>query len=230
MAWLDDYLAGLREQYPGYVILMRQSNRYCVYDQDADVMHTLLNWDVAPLNGHRKAGGSVSDNTKNALKVNGCAYKIIQDETVVETYDPPVQQSKQFVIKNVTLLSEEEYKKSKGNIPLNSSGQWWLRSEGIYQISVACVRRDGSLYTSRVSNVIASVRPALICDLSSSGLSVGNKISLAGYQWTVISDSIILCDEFVGRTAFRKGAFGVNDYDTSDIKAWLANWVATHPF
>ena len=94
MAWIDDYLDGLHAQHPGYVILMRQSNRYCVYDQDADVMHRLLNWNIMSLSGHHKADGPASDDVRSALKTNGYAYKIIHDTEVIETYDPSKKKSK----------------------------------------------------------------------------------------------------------------------------------------
>ena len=88
MARLDDYLAGLRLLYPGCVILMHQGNWYRAWDQDADVMHRILNWNVDFVNGHRMTSGSVSVNITNALKAYGYAYKIIQGTTVIETYDP----------------------------------------------------------------------------------------------------------------------------------------------
>jgi proteasome lid subunit RPN8/RPN11 len=88
------------------------------------------------------------------------------------------------------------------------------------------------------------VRPVVICDLSSSDLSVGDQISLADYSWTVIcvsndiaddpynGDAMILCDDFVGYTCFREdySATDSTEYDASDVKQWLANWVASHPF
>ena len=58
VAWLDDYLAGLRAKYPGYMVLVKQGNWYRVYDQDADVMHSILDWAVISVNGHCIASGS----------------------------------------------------------------------------------------------------------------------------------------------------------------------------
>ena len=88
MAWLDDYLAELNKVHRGYVILMSQGNWCNVYDKDADIMHRILNWDVVPFCGHRKAGGPVSVDIKKELKKHGFAYKIIHDNAVIETYDP----------------------------------------------------------------------------------------------------------------------------------------------
>ena len=89
MALLDDYLAGLRMQYPGYVLLIKQGRWYSVYDRDADVMHRILNWNVVPWSGHQKTAGPVLDNITNALMKNGYAYKIINGATVIGSYDPP---------------------------------------------------------------------------------------------------------------------------------------------
>ena len=89
MAWLDDYLQRLRNQYPAYVLLIKQGRWYSVYDQDADVMHRILNWDIADWGNHKKSGGPVLDNIINALKKNGFAYKVINGTTVVQSYDPP---------------------------------------------------------------------------------------------------------------------------------------------
>jgi hypothetical protein len=154
-----------------------------------------------------------------------------------------IMPEKQFEITDVTLLSKEEYTEFKDNILLNSNGVWWLRSSGNYQRNAADVNFDGSLRNDDVSDMDCCVRPALICDLGSSNLGVGNKISLAGYNWTVISTSvnvtddpyngkaIILCDDFVGQTAFRldRDAANANVYDASDVKVWLANWATEHP-
>ena len=141
-------------------------------------------------------------------------------------------------ITDVTLLSEEEYTEFKDNIPLNSDGWWWLRSPGDQNFLAEHVIDDGSVHSSYVYYDGACVRPALICDLDHSNLSIGDKISLAGYNWTVINTSvnitddpyngkaIILCDYFVGNTPFRTDTFAAdaNVYAVSDVKVWLENW------
>ena len=56
MTWLDNYLARLRSQHPGYVLVIVEGGRFSVYDQDADVMHRILNWNEFTYQGHRKSG------------------------------------------------------------------------------------------------------------------------------------------------------------------------------
>ena len=45
-------------------------------------------------------------------------------------------------------------------------------------------------------------------------------------MWTMIGDSLALCDDVVGSCAFRKNwkAQDANIYEKSDIKKWLENW------
>ncbi len=153
----------------------------------------------------------------------------------------------EFEITDVTLLSKNEYDTYRDEIAFDMAQWWWLRSPGSSSKYANFVRNDtGSVgnYAHSVSTDYFGVRPALICDLDDVGYSVGDKVSGSGYEWTVISDLIsvtddpynghglILCDEIVGQTAFRTDdtASDANVYDVSDVKQWLANWIATHPF
>ena len=152
-----------------------------------------------------------------------------------------------FEIMEVTLLSKDEYDTYRDGIAFDMAQWWWLRSPGSSSKYANFVRSDtGNVgnYAHSVSTDYFGVRPALICDLNDVGYSVGDKVSGSGYEWTVISNSIsvtddpynghglILCDETVGQTAFRSDdtASDANVYDESDVKQWLANWVADHPF
>ena len=133
-------------------------------------------------------------------------------------------------IDEITLLSKEEYIKLKDVIPI-FRGCWWLRSPGDRGDVAAFVYGEyGSVFEAgcRVTEVFG-VRPALqIKNLSSLNLKIGDKASLFGRQWTVISDSLVLCDAVIGETCFRKddSAPDANDYEHSDIKQWLENWAA----
>ena len=127
----------------------------------------------------------------------------------------------------VTLLSVDEYTANKDNIPLLNNGNgWWLRSPGRSSNLATRVDQYGAITHFNVGADYVRVRPALICDLNGSGLSVGDHISFAYCSWTVISDSIILCDDFVGQTMFRadRNASDANVYAASDVKVWLENW------
>ena len=143
-----------------------------------------------------------------------------------------------LIINNVTLLSLEEYNTYQSNVPLNGDGWWWLRSPGYFSYGAEYVDyeghmrdrsvlyQDGSILDDHVNNADGFVRPALMCDLSFTDLQIGDKLSIVGHTWTLISDSIILCDDFVGQTMFRSDpdAIDANIYAVSDVKVWLENW------
>lgn len=126
----------------------------------------------------------------------------------------------------ITLLSREEYLEHADLISNLAEWWWWLRSPGGLRYTAKRVDFDGSLDTNFVYSVGGGVRPVLIGNFKSSNLECGAKFKLAGHTWTVLNDEMALCDECVGRTCFRKDeqAPDANNYDTSDIKAWLYNW------
>lgn len=127
----------------------------------------------------------------------------------------------------ITLLSKDEYISNIDIIePTNDWYWWWLRSPGSHQDYAASVSCDGSIYSYYVNFGGGCVRPALIGNLKSSNLLRGDRFFLASFTWTVLTDEIALCDEFVGRTCFRKDykAKNANDFDASDIKKWLYDW------
>lgn len=131
-------------------------------------------------------------------------------------------------IDGITLLSVEEYEACKDIIP-RTACTWWLRSPGFISETAAYVYGDGyaNSYGAYV-NYNYAVRPALeIYDLDSSGLQIGDKFNLFGYNWTVISDVYALCDELLGDLCFRKDskAEGANLYELSDIRKYINEWL-----
>ena len=133
-------------------------------------------------------------------------------------------------ISEITLLSVEEYRAARQNIPVISEW-WWLRSPGSFDYIAAYVDSGGSVnaYGNYVNYANNCIRPALrISNLASSNLRAKDVIRLAGKTWTVISDDLILCDESVGNCAFRDDyqAHDANVYERSDVKKWLEKWAA----
>ena len=129
----------------------------------------------------------------------------------------------------ITLLSVEEYETCKEIIP-RTACTWWLRSPGVRSGNAAIVYSDGSasIYGYSVNSDKVAVRPALaLYDLDSSGLQVGDKFNLFGYNWTVISDVYALCDDSLGDLCFRKDskAEGANLYELSDIRKYIHEWL-----
>lgn len=125
-----------------------------------------------------------------------------------------------------TLLTEEEYCANRERIA-SLAGWWWLRSPGLHQRNAAYVSIVGSLGTSRVNIGRGCVRPALkIRNLKSSDLQISDQFVLAGHTWTVIAEDIALCDDSIGRSAFREDwrAANANDYERSDVKKSVEKW------
>ena len=133
-----------------------------------------------------------------------------------------------LVISGITLLSVEEYLQCRNIVPITHCW-WWLRSPGLSSSYVADVSIDGSVsyYGYSVYIGYGAVRPGLVFNSKSSNLQIGDKIELANYTWTVINNDMMLCDESIGNTCFRKDwrAYDANDYEKSDIKVWLENWL-----
>jgi len=105
---------------------------------------------------------------------------------------------------------------------------WWLRSPGSYSDRAACVDRGGLVYYigDRVNYVNDCVRPALILNLSSSNLQIGDIFEFGEYKFKVISSGYALCEEAIDRCAFRKDwkSKDANVYEKSDIKKFVDNW------
>ena len=129
-------------------------------------------------------------------------------------------------ITGITLLSIEEAKALPKKI--RDIGKfWWLRSPGNGINSAVYVECDGDVYPCGYNvEKEYGVRPALIINLESSNLKIGDKFKLAGQTWTVISERYALCDGIIGKHTFRNEwrASDANDYEKSDVKKFLENW------
>lgn len=137
-----------------------------------------------------------------------------------------VIQQVEIEILDVALLSKEEYEKCKEYIPPLDEW-WWLRSQGSDDDYAAFVYG----YSGRVDsdgidvNYTYGVRPSLFI-LKSPFLRIGDTFKLAGYMWTVIDETIALCDSYIGKSCFRKDwkAEDANVYEASDVKRYIEDW------
>ena len=125
-----------------------------------------------------------------------------------------------LTITGITLLSIEEYEACKDHIP-PLKVWWWLRSPGYGSYDAAGVIGGGSVYYGggRVNSDGVCVRPALqISNLESSHLKIGDEFEFGGKEWTVISDSLAICNKCIGERPFRKDwlAPDANSYEASD--------------
>ena len=132
-------------------------------------------------------------------------------------------------ITGVTLLSTEEYEACENFVPM-IKGWWWLRSPGCNSIYAATVNKYGRVMTggNPVDRTGGIVRPALkIENLTSLNLKPRDKIiDYVGYNWTVIPDSMALCNTGDAMHCFRENwkSPHANNYDLSAVKRWLKNW------
>lgn len=126
-------------------------------------------------------------------------------------------------VKDITLLSIEEYKQYRNIIP-RKYFWWWLRSFSDIPTYAASVSSEGSLSLCHVSISSPCVRPVLICEQTN--LDAGVEISFADKDWTVLNESIILCNSSIGNCAFRKerDACDSNIYEASDVKKFIQDW------
>ena len=135
-----------------------------------------------------------------------------------------------YKIKDIGLLTVEEAEKLPKDI-LKFSNWWWLSSPGVLNFSVAYVD-DNGIANARGLAVyfIFSVRPILICDnIDSFGLKLGDKVSAFGKEWQYIGDDrILLYGEPLTEMEFRDAdeqTPGLNDYEKSDVKKYLDDWL-----
>lgn len=144
----------------------------------------------------------------------------------------------------IELLTRKQYEDNKDIIP-NVNTTWWLKTYGAGKCLGSVVFPNGDTSVLQSVRETYGVRPVLhIRHFESTGLERGDKIELAGYSWTIITENLALCDSIVGETAFQTklGYEGdqryfyrvlqeyANDYDHSEIKDWVLNWARENNF
>ncbi len=122
----------------------------------------------------------------------------------------------------ITLLSAEEYEKYKDNVPpINCS--WWLRSPGINSNRASHVDSGGSvdddgLYVDRSNG---AVRPALKMS-DGRKYEIGKRVILYNFPWIIIDKGLAIAEVPI---AFRRFDNESNDYENSEIKKFLNDWL-----
>lgn len=129
-------------------------------------------------------------------------------------------------IEGITLLSVDDYKEFKKNIP-NINDYWWLRSPYADSGHCAALVNDNGDVDYYYVDLGYAARPALyISNPESVDMEIGDKFDFGGHSWTIISDNYALCDESIGRYVFRHDwrAENADTYEASDIKAFIEDW------
>ena len=126
-------------------------------------------------------------------------------------------------IKNITLLSEEEFNSSKEFIPEIELQIWWLRTPYYLPHRACAVFANSYIGNAPVSSFAIGVRPALVVE--NEEFVCGQKVNVLGCVWTVILiddvNTILLCDEVVAHQRFDADN---NDFEESEIKRFLEGW------
>ena len=124
-------------------------------------------------------------------------------------------------VKEVTLLSAEEWEEAVAtvpNIPIEQCCRWWTRSPTSYFRIAAIVERCGSVnYDGTSVNYEYGIRPVFnIPYLLSISCKPGDKITVGtNTRCTVIKKGVVLADNIICRRRFDPDN---NNYENSEIK------------
>ena len=124
----------------------------------------------------------------------------------------------------IFLISIEEYEKYKKHIPYINSW-WWLRSPGFYSNCAAHVVNDGSVsnYGNDVFLSNDAVRPALkISNPEFDPLKIGERFVKYSFPWIKIDNNLAIAEVLI---AFRRFDKESNEYETSEIRQFLKDWL-----
>lgn len=129
---------------------------------------------------------------------------------------------KELNLKNyeITLLTSEEYKTFRANIPCVICW-WWLRSPGRYYEYALAVNSDGSVNYDgdNVNYHLNAVRPVL--KSNDIDLQIGAKFIAIGNRWVVIGEHIAISESVI---SFRSYDSMNNHWESSELKQWLEEW------
>lgn len=137
---------------------------------------------------------------------------------------------RQLGIQEITLLSVAEFNNNEDLIPPLKEG-WWLRSPSDYFPFVGIVKDHKVLGSIHVCSP-CGVRPVL--KMNCTGKRAGDKIEIAGRDWTVLRDGSVISNEIAGVARFNKKSIrrDSTDFERSTLrkklKKWIKNEIKTH--
>ena len=140
-----------------------------------------------------------------------------------------VPTEEELQIEDITLLSVKQYEQCRKHIPWIPS-PWWLRDGGekswlaTYVDSMGGVNKDGRIVTETRFVVRPALKVESVCD---AGLQVDDKFSAIGQEWTVISETLVICNEGIAEHQFAESQDGLdaNDYKKSAVKKLIEKWL-----
>ena len=127
----------------------------------------------------------------------------------------------------ITLLSDKEFESCSKIIPYaDRDGMFWLSSPHYADVHNASVAQlNGSVSWNWVKYDF-DIDPAVTGDFGK--YRRGTKLLFAGHKWTVISSTMMLADEPIGRGPFNYFTEEGNNYETSRIKHMIEGWFEYH--
>ena len=126
-------------------------------------------------------------------------------------------------IKGIFTLSDVQYEAYKHIIP-SVPERWWLQTAASDSNTlVKTINNYGDEVLFPCTNETVYVRPALIIN---GPMPVGCIVEFAGVKWTVVSSIyktvVAVCNNVIAQRQFD---FNSNEWETSELKAWLEEWV-----
>lgn len=133
-----------------------------------------------------------------------------------------------MIIKEISILSEEEFEYFKPSIP-TVDAYCWLRSPGEtdgFNVVVNNAVGEDKRYFDVFACSDRHVRPTMkVCN--DHGYQNGDRVELFGMTWTVLTSDnnicLILCDQTIAKRRFDSQIGRV--WESSALKKWLRAWV-----
>ena len=176
----------------------------------------------------------------------------IKEVTLLSSWGMRNLSARELKIKEVALISTEEYHAYVNNIPPvehwphNTERWWWTRSPSYSYYTggdtgtlyhkdykeVYCIHDDGSEH-KKITNQTGCIRPIIkITNLQELNLKEKDTFRMEGYTWTVISSETAICNNIIGNAKF-SGRNPIkyrytNEYASSNVKKFLRLWAKEH--
>lgn len=122
------------------------------------------------------------------------------------------------------LLAKEEVEELPKRLRLHTNWWWTNSANALYSSIVLCVFGDSGCVSNEYTCNANVARPALL--FKSKSLKIGDRFSVAGLEFEVITDDLAFCLSDIGECRFRNDveAKDANQYETSDVKKFVDNW------
>lgn len=123
-------------------------------------------------------------------------------------------------IKDITLLTADEYEKYKLLIP-DINTRWWLLPQT--QNTICYVDENGAISNNGYANSnICYVRPVL--KIADHNMRQGTLITVFDLLWIVLDENLAICSKAIGKENFNTSSN--SSWEASSLKKMLDEWFA----